>query len=102
MTRVYSHSNSLIVFNLKNLLEHHGIACVVKNDGLNSASGEVPPTEVWPELWIENETRLTQAQELIDIAIKGDAKATTWFCYNCKETNEPAFEICWNCAEEKP
>lgn len=99
MIRIFTDSNPLTVFNLRNLLEHQNIKCIVRNDGLHSAAGELPPTDLWPEIWIENEQDIENAKQIIADAIEGDKKATSWFCYNCSETNEPAFEICWKCAQ---
>jgi hypothetical protein len=101
MKRIYSHPNSLLVFNLKNILSNNRIECEIRNDGLSSTAGETPPTEVWAELWILNETDHCQAEKLIQEAIHGDPKATSWFCERCSEDNAPAFEICWNCGNER-
>lgn len=101
MIRIFTDSNTLTVFNLKNLLEHQNIKCIVRNDGLNSAAGELPPTDLWPEIWLERERDIEKAKKIIEEAIEGDIKATSWFCFECNETNEPAFEICWKCGHER-
>ena len=101
MQLIYSDSNPLIVFNLKNILTNEGIQCHIRNDCLSSTAGEVPPTEVWPELWVERERDYEKAKSLLDKALQGDAEATSWFCYKCSETNEPAFEVCWKCGNER-
>jgi len=102
MKRVFSHSNPFLVFNLRNILDNNRILCEVRNDGLSSAAGEVPPTEVWPELWVVREKDYEQAEALVDLSIHGDPSATSWFCQNCSEKNEPDFELCWKCSEERP
>ena len=101
MKCIYSNPNSLLVFNLKNVLDNNRIDCAIRNDGLSSTAGETPPTEVWAELWVHNEKDYTRAKNLIEEAIHGDPKATSWFCENCSEDNAPAFEICWNCGNER-
>lgn len=100
MKCVYSNPNPLLVFNLKNILNNHNIECEIRNDGLTATAGETPPIEVWAELWIK-ETDCKKAEALIEEAIHGDPKATSWFCTNCSEDNAPAFELCWNCGKDR-
>mgnify|MGYP000137802073 FL=1 len=102
MKRVYSHDNPFLVFNIRNILENNGVRCEIKNDIMSSAAGEAPPIEVWPEVWVIRESDYQRADQLIEEAIHGDPKATSWFCQNCSETNAPAFELCWKCGEERP
>jgi Putative prokaryotic signal transducing protein len=101
MKRVFSHPNSLLVFNFRNVLCNHQISCETRNDGLASTAGETPPTEVWAELWVIKELDYERAERLIQEAIHGDPKATSWFCQHCSEDNAPAFELCWKCGEER-
>ena len=100
MACVFSHENIMVVYNMKNLLEHAGIACQLRNDFSASAAGEVPPIEVWSEVHVSESDSL-KALQLVDEALKGEASATTWLCPNCGETNEPAFELCWQCGTER-
>lgn len=97
MKRVYTHSNPFFVFNIRNILENNKIECHLKNEIISSAAGELPPTEVWPEVWVVSELDYQKAEELIVQNLKGDLTATSWFCLKCNEINPPAFELCWNC-----
>lgn len=101
MKCVYSHDNPFLVFNIRNILENNGIDCLVKNDIISSAAGEVPPISVWPEVWIINDNDLKKSEKLIDNAIHGDPTLTSWFCLKCGETNAPAFELCWYCGNDR-
>jgi lambda repressor-like predicted transcriptional regulator len=101
MIRIYSHDNVFIVHNLRNILENAGIRCVLKNEQTYSAAGELPPTEVWPEIWIDPKSE-QEALELIELAIKGDPSKTHWVCPKCDESNPPAFDLCWQCETERP
>jgi hypothetical protein len=96
MIRVYSHANIMLAYNMKNLLEREGIKCEVRNDLATSTAGEVPPIEVWPEVLVD-EADQERAEAIVDKALTGDLKATSWLCAQCSETNAPAFEVCWNC-----
>jgi len=101
MKLIYTHDNPFFVFNIRNILENNHIKCEVRNDILSSAAGEVPPTDVWPEIWVLHEKNYQKAEELVKLAIHGDTKATSWFCQNCNESNPPAFELCWCCGRDK-
>jgi len=100
MFRVFSHDNPMVVANIKNLLEHSGIQCQLKNEFGSAASGEVPPIEVWPEIWV-NERDIAKASNIIKEAIHGNPQKTHWMCPRCTEENPPAFEFCWNCSTER-
>ncbi|MCH2157554.1 MAG: DUF2007 domain-containing protein [Oleiphilaceae bacterium] len=101
MIRIFSHDNSMVVHNIKNILENNGIGCELKNVFGGSAAGEVPPIEVWPEIWVD-ELQTDKAAELIEEAMHGANDKTHWRCPDCTEENPPAFEICWSCEAEKP
>jgi len=101
MIRIFSHDNIFIVHNIKNILNAAGIITELRNDLINSAAGELPPTEVWPEIWIMPEQQ-QKAEALIKLAMQGDPSRTSWFCEDCNESNEPAFELCWHCGAEGP
>lgn len=101
MKRLYSHDNHFIVFNIKNILENNGISCQIRNDVISTAAGEVPPIDVWPEVWVEHEKDYFRAEKLIDEAVNGKPGLTSWFCSKCSENNAPAFELCWKCGNDR-
>ena len=85
----------------KSLLEEAGIPCMIRNQYLSVAAGEVP--FVPPELWILNDEDYSRAKEIVDAW--RDAKVEThepWVCPACGETIEGQFTSCWNCAKERP
>lgn len=100
MIRVFSHDNAMVVHNIKNILENNGIECTIKNQFGGSAAGEVPPIEVWPELWVE-ERWVEKAGSLIEDIMQGANDQTHWMCPACSEENPPAFELCWNCGHDR-
>jgi hypothetical protein len=101
MIRVFSHDNVFMVYNLRNILENAGIPCLLKNEQTYSAAGELPPTEVWPEIWVDP-LHTEKAEQLIDLALNGDPSQTHWACPKCSEQNPPAFDLCWQCECERP
>lgn len=100
MIKLYCHESLIVIHNLKNLLEHQGIKCQLKNELINASSGEVPPIEGWPEIWIKQPEDYDQAMVLIDEAMNGSPSKVSWSCPHCGEVNGPAFELCWKCGQE--
>ncbi len=98
MKRIYSSPVSLRVGHLRNILEAEGIRCLVKNEFLAGGAGELPPTECWPELWVERAIDYQRAERLVRESLAtaaGDER--TWTCPECGEMLEPQFSVCWNC-----
>ncbi len=102
MKRVYSAHSPLLVGHMRNLLESEGIRCMVRNEGLLGGAGELPPTETWPELWVEREVDHERAERLVREALHRKPEGRTWSCPGCGETLEPQFTECWNCGRERP
>lgn len=86
---------------LKVLLEEAGIPCMIRNENLSMAMGEIPPSES-PELWIMNDQDYPRAKELIETW--RDARTETrdsWVCPRCSENVEGQFTSCWKCGAEQ-
>lgn len=96
MKLIYSAPNFLLVRHWKNLLESHGIACIIKNENLSGAAGELPPTECWPELWLTDNKYYREALQILDTNKKNQRP---WTCSSCGELLEGQFDQCWNCGE---
>jgi len=80
----------------RNVLEQAGIACVVKNEQLSGALGEIPFLECLPELWVREDADLARALDAIATAT-ADVGARPWRCARCGESNEGQFAACWRC-----
>jgi len=83
---------------LRSVLEEHGITCLVKNELLLGASGEIPPNECWPELWVVEDRELSAAERVVARALRAAPGAECWACPRCDEPLEPQFTECWRCA----
>ena len=102
MKRIYSEPNPIFIHQLKDLLAEKGIATIIKNELLAGGAGELPPTEVWPELWIVNKEDKEPAKRLVDNFLQSTkTKSHSWICKSCGEEIEGQFNICWNCGEKK-
>ncbi len=96
MKLVYTHENTAIVQNAKNLLENNGIKVILKNEFASGGAGDLVPAETWPEVYVLNKHDYTRAVELVS-ALSNKANEPDWFCESCKEPNGAMFESCWNC-----
>ena len=102
MKRVYTAADFMLVGHLEAVLQRHRIDCVVKNRHLVGGAGELPPTEVWPEIWVaEHDAR--RAREVIAGVLAEDAPVPPdWTCPRCGEHVEGQFAECWNCQAPAP
>lgn len=96
MKRVFTHENRMILFNLRNILQGAGIETHVVNEFAAGGSGDLATFDTWPELWIEDESRLAEAQALVAELDSVDSDRT-WYCRGCQEENYAAFQLCWKC-----
>jgi hypothetical protein len=100
MKMVYTHENRFFVNNAKNIIDTAGISTLLKNEYAAGAAGDLAPFDAWLELWVLDDSDYTQAFELIEKAFNSNCQ-NSWICLHCQEKNEPAFEICWSCQEER-
>jgi hypothetical protein len=102
MQRLYSSSDPLLIGHLKTVLEQHHIGCFTKNAYLLGAAGELPPTEAWPQLWVEDDADFERAREIIAGVLEEDGGGPPWTCRRCGEESEPQFAECWRCGAAAP
>lgn len=103
MKCVYSAHSPLLVGHVRNLLENEGIRCVTRNMGLAGGAGELPPTAVWPEVWVEREIDYARAERVVaDVLDDTPTAGSNWRCRGCGEELEPQFAQCWNCGGRRP
>lgn len=99
MKRVYASHSPLQVAHMRNLLELEGIRCRTRNMGLIGGAGELPPTAVWPELWVDRALDVDRAERIIRDAEQLPPAGEPWTCPVCGESLEPQFDQCWRCAD---
>jgi hypothetical protein len=86
---------------LKELLEREDINCIIRNEQLFAALGEIPFLECFPELWVIDDEVWPRAKSLLDGWLKDEGKGPAWICSSCGETLEGQFGSCWKCGQEK-
>lgn len=103
MKIVYTAKDPLMIGHLKNVLETFRIECVVKNTYLSSASGEIPPIECWPELWVVDDTKRAEAEAILKKTLAPLKRVRKpWRCKGCGEEIEGQFSECWKCGGSRP
>lgn len=100
MIKLFAHEDRFRVWQIKSMLEGNGIPCFVKNEYASGAIGDLSPFDCWPEIWLVDEQWDKRASALIEAFLNQAVMSSPWFCRKCKEQNEPAFELCWNCGTE--
>ncbi|MEE8364979.1 MAG: DUF2007 domain-containing protein [Gammaproteobacteria bacterium] len=96
MKKLYTHENRLIIYNLKNVLQHAGIASQVINEYASGGAGDLATFETWPELWVSDSDQFDQAESILCNIVAAHS-GQEWYCRGCQEKNGAAFELCWNC-----
>ena len=86
---------------LKDRLEQEGVACLIRNEQLFAALGEIPFLECSPELWVVDEEVWPRARMLLDQWLKSDEGTASWLCPVCGERLEGQFGACWKCGTER-
>jgi hypothetical protein len=100
MKRVFRGRSLPEVGHLKSLLEQAGIGCMIKNEQLSGALGDIPFLECQPELWVLADRDADSAGHLIAGSMVGSSAPVTgaaWRCRRCAAQNEAQFAACWQC-----
>lgn len=96
MYRIYSASNLQEAHLLAGLLQQEGIEVHVLNENAIGGMGEIPFTQAWPEIWLEDERDRARAEAVIR-RFERPSESAPIHCPTCGEENPGSFEICWNC-----
>lgn len=87
---------------LKEILANEGIECLIRNEQLSSAMGEIPFIECYPELWVIDDEMYPRAKMLVEGWLETTpAAAEPWDCPECGERIEGHFGSCWFCGHER-
>ncbi len=99
MKKIYSADNLVTVAHFRNVLESEGIRTEIRNQNLGGVLGEVPFTEVWPQLWVRNALDAARALEIIEEVNNTPIVGENWRCSACDSENEAQFAACWQCGK---
>lgn len=103
MKKIYEHLEYARVGHYQAILESEGIATLIKNQSAQVGAGEIPFTEVFPELWVMDDNDYDQAMKLLEEYQPPDVSTLTdWTCPSCGEHVTKEFGECWNCSTIRP
>ena len=77
-------------------LTAQGIPCVVRNQFISGAMGELPAQDIEPELWLINADDMRFAERVLQ-SLQDDPAAQAWVCRHCDEPQDAVFNLCWKC-----
>lgn len=100
MIKIFSSLDELAVGHVISMLEQADISYIVRNQYLSGAFGELPATEVWPEIWINHDEDYEKAMAIVSEATTPIPDAGPWRC-ECGEHNEGQFASCWKCGKDR-
>ncbi len=87
---------------LKELLQREGVDCIIRNEQLFAALGEIPFLECFPELWVVDDEVWPRGKALLDGWLKNEEDVEEWICPSCGEQLEGQFGACWKCGHQRP
>ena len=102
MRRIYTAASLPEAHLVRQMLEAESIRSAVFNENAQGAAGELPITEVWPEVWIEDERCQAVARSIIERYETSGGSNVSVLCNRCGEYNPENFELCWQCGEVLP
>jgi hypothetical protein len=105
MKKVYESMSFHQVGFRQSILQQAGIDCSIRNANGAGLVGEIPFTEVYPELWVTADEDAARALEILaaqNAALTAPVELADWVCGQCGELVPGNFETCWNCGAEPP
>ncbi len=99
MQKFYKAANLQEAYLIRGMLSAAGIEVRIFNEHLVGGLGDLPFPEVYPELWLENETDVTRARRIMADYEGRSAPRRAVYCRSCGEENPGGFEICWHCGK---
>lgn len=93
---VESFSTSIEAELFKNWLRNEGIEAFVDGTGVANALAHVGSALSGARVLVV-ESELAEAQQLLSQYREVQGNKTSWYCSDCREYNEPSFDMCWKC-----
>lgn len=81
-------------------LQAQGIACLIRNQFISGAAGDLPIQDTQPELWLMDKDDLIIANKVLD-ELSAQCEDGEWVCGSCNEPQEAAFNLCWQCQQPR-
>lgn len=98
MIKAYTAANLQDAHILLGLLRGAGVEARILNANAQGGLGEIPFSQAYPEIWLEDERDLSRARQVFENFERPLPGGPPKPCPACGEENPAGFEICWNCA----
>jgi hypothetical protein len=98
MIKAYTAANLQDAHILLGLLRASGIEARILNANAQGGLGEIPFSQAYPEIWLEDARDLSTARRVFEGFEKPLPSAPPRPCPACGEENPAGFDICWNCS----
>lgn len=98
MKRVYLAANLPDAQVAVDVLAVRGIRAHIFNANAAGGLGELAATQIWPEVWVNDDEDTEQAMQLLK-EIHSAVDAGSKHCPQCDEENPGNFLSCWNCGQ---
>jgi len=79
------------------LLGHSGIQARLFNVNSCGGVGEIPFTQVYPEVWLVRDGDLERGLKVVSRYESSPIETGVVTCSECGEENPRNFQLCWNC-----
>lgn len=96
MKRVYLAANLMDAQVAVDMLAIRGIKAHIFNANAVGGVGELAATQMWPEIWVEEDADAEAATRLLH-EIHASHTSGIKMCPQCGEENPENFLSCWNC-----
>jgi hypothetical protein len=100
--KIHTAPHAFPLENLRNILQAEGIEAEVRTPYLGAARGDLPATECWSELWVEDRDAARARDLMREAAAPPEPEGEPWTCPRCGERSEPQFGACWQCGTTRP
>jgi hypothetical protein len=97
MQRLYVAAHIHEAHLVRGLLAATGIDARVLNEYAPGAGGELPLTEIAPEVWIDDDGDMARARCVIEDYERAATTGGAQRCGACGEESPPDFAVCWHC-----
>lgn len=98
MKRVYLAANLMDAQLAVDTLATQGIKAHIFNAHAVGGMGELAATQMWPEVWVEEDTDAEAAIQLLHDLHAAQSSGSK-ICPQCGEENPENFLSCWNCSQ---
>jgi hypothetical protein len=94
--RVYLAANLMDAQVAVDVLATQAIKAHIFNANASGGLGELAATQIWPEVWVEDDALAARAMRLLRELQAADSSENKP-CPHCGEMNPENFLSCWNC-----